>query len=592
MKVAMRVASALLALLVCRAVAAAAGEATTLVLLGTTDIHGHLEATREEVTLDGGAHAIASRGGLALFAGYVDSARRSHPGRVVLLDAGDMLQGTVLSNLGEGAATVRAMNELAYDASAIGNHEFDYGPVGPHATPQAPGEDPRGALAARAREARQPWLTCNIIDEKTGLPPGAPAVRRFTLIERAGIKIGIIGATTEETPRTTIKLNLGGLRIEPLVPAVIRTAAEVRKAGAQVVILVAHAGGECARFDRPDDLSSCLPDSELFTIARRLPEGTVDAIFGGHTHQGVSAIVHGIPVAQAFSYGVAFSRIDLEVDRATGRPIPGRAKVYPPTEICGEVTDGVPTCDPKRARGHRLVAATYEGRPVVAEARVAASFADDIAKAASRRAERLGVRLETPVPRAFKVESPLGNLVADALRRSVAGADIGLTNGGGLRADLPAGELTFGSLYEALPFDNRVTRVRMPGAQLRRLIVANLAGAKGILSLSGLRAEASCRGGALEVALTLDDGRPLDDARLYTVATSDFLALGGDDFGPLAGKVEVAIDEAGAPMRDVVIEQLRARGRPLRADDPAIFDPARPRVRLPGPRPIRCGARY
>src|SRR5205814_1292694 len=83
---------------------------------------------------------------------------------VLLLDAGDMFQGTVESNLGEGAAVVDVMNRLGYTAAAIGNHDFDFGPTGGDATPQQRGDDPRGALRARAAEARFPFLMANVVD--------------------------------------------------------------------------------------------------------------------------------------------------------------------------------------------------------------------------------------------------------------------------------------------------------------------------------------------------------------------------------------------------------------------------------------------
>src|SRR6185503_21296867 len=107
---------------------------------------------------------------LPLFAGYVAdvaSERLQRGGGLVLVDGGDMFQGTLESNLAEGADVIRAYNLLGYTASAVGNHEFDYGPIGPDVTARA-GQDRRGALKARAREARFPFLVSNILDASTG----------------------------------------------------------------------------------------------------------------------------------------------------------------------------------------------------------------------------------------------------------------------------------------------------------------------------------------------------------------------------------------------------------------------------------------
>ena len=103
----------------------------------------------------------------------------------MLVDAGDMFQGTLESNMTEGAAVVRAYNALGYDAVAVGNHEFDFGPVGPAPSPRAPGDDPRGALKARAAEAHFPFLAANLVDDATGAPPAWPNVARHDASSRS-----------------------------------------------------------------------------------------------------------------------------------------------------------------------------------------------------------------------------------------------------------------------------------------------------------------------------------------------------------------------------------------------------------------------
>lgn len=567
---------------------------TTLVLVGTTDVHGHVESKAEMLRLAGGETVAVERGGAALFGGYLANLRARYPGHVVLVDSGDMMQGMLVSNLGEGQVMMRAMNALGYAAAAVGNHEFDFGPAGPASMPAKPEDDPRGAIKARLREARFPWLSCNIVTEDG--KPLAPGVKPFTLIEVDGVRVGLVGGTSEDTPHTTLLPNLVGLRVEPLAPAVIRAAAAARMAGATVVVVLVHAGGQCHRFDQPGGLAdpaSCDNESEVFRLARALATAgdasRVDAIFGGHTHQGVAGVVAGIPVVQAFDYGRAFSRIDLTVDRRTGRVAPGGFVIHPLTEVCAQVTDEVASCAPSRARGRQVVPARYEGRPVLPDAKVQGVIAADVQKVVELRERRVGVRLETPIGRtSLRAESPLGHLVADLIREATH-ADVAMTNGGGLRADLPAGELTYGTLFETLPFDNRLATIQMSGAELRALMTRNLMGSKGVLNVSGMRVEARCEGEKLVVLLRREDGQSIDDAGRYLVGTNDFLALGGDDFGGTLAKLPaeaVHIDAAGPPLRDVVAAALGRRGGTLRADDPRL---AIPRMTLPGARPIRCG---
>ncbi|HEU4729594.1 MAG TPA: hypothetical protein VFT22_16965, partial [Kofleriaceae bacterium] len=152
----------------------------TLSIIGTNDLHGALER-------------------LPVFAGFVANLRaaRAADGGVLLLDGGDMFQGTLESNLTEGADVVRAYNYLGYAAAAVGNHEFDYGPVGPAVTAASAADDPRGALKARASEARFPFVVSNIVDAASQQRIDWPNMPASTMVEVAGIKVGIVGATTE-----------------------------------------------------------------------------------------------------------------------------------------------------------------------------------------------------------------------------------------------------------------------------------------------------------------------------------------------------------------------------------------------------------
>ena len=175
--------------------------------------------------------------------------------------------------------------------------------------------------------------------------------------------------------------------------------------------------------------------------------------------------------------------------------------------------------------------AAYEGEVVSPDRLTAAAVAPAAAAAASLREQRLGVDLAEPIPRAHKTESALGNLVADLMRAARPGSDVALVNGGGVRADLPIGPLTYGRLYEALPFDNRFATISVTAGELAAVIAANLSRDNGIVSVSGLRAVARCAAGALTVTLERS-GRPMSPETPLTVVTSDFLATGGDDLLP------------------------------------------------------------
>ena len=213
------------------------GQPVTISIVATTDVHGHIES-------------------LPWLSGYVTNlraARRADGGAVLLVDAGDMWQGTLESNLGEGAAVVRAYNALRYDAVTIGNHEFDFGPVGPRTVPREPGDNPTGNIERRAAQARFPLLAANLAT-RDGAPWTPRNVMPSTMVTVAGVRVGLLGVTTASTPQTTDPRNLVTLRVLPLREAVEREATRLRAEGASVVVVLAHAGGGCDAFTDPDDL--------------------------------------------------------------------------------------------------------------------------------------------------------------------------------------------------------------------------------------------------------------------------------------------------------------------------------------------------
>jgi 5'-nucleotidase len=530
--------------------------ARTLTILGTSDLHGQLQR-------------------LPLLAGYianVRAARATDGGGVLLVDGGDLFQGTLESNLAEGADVVRAYDVMGYAASAIGNHEFDYGPIGPAVTAKEPGDDPRGALKARIASAKFPFLVSNIADDATGQRIAWPNTAPSTVVEVAGIKVGIIGASTEHTPTTTMPANFAGLHMLPAAASIEAEARALRAQGAQVIVVAAHIGSSCKDLDHPDDTSSCEQDEELFQVIRALPHGMIDVFVAGHTHQVVAHRIEGVATIESMAQGRAFGRVDLRIEdgRITNATIAKPQLICPLDEHYNPVP--VADCHPD----------PYEGRPVVADARVQQIADEALARAGERRGEKLGVTLTSVVTRSIRLESAEGDLLTDLMLATRKDADVALCNGGSLRSDLPAGDLTYGQLFEAMPFDNRFALVTVTGKQLAKLVTGDLRRPGSILSWSGLTVKASCAGERLEVAIAIR-GKPLDRNRTYTILTSDFLASGGDGLFAHVGLVPGAVHATDTIVRDAIADVLRARKGTI---DPAQL--AR-RLEYPGQRPVRCG---
>lgn len=533
----------------------------TLSIIGTNDLHGALER-------------------LPLFAGHVANlraARAADGGGVVLVDAGDMFQGTLESNINEGAEVVRAYNAIGYTATAIGNHEFDFGPEGPATTPQSIEDDARGALKARAKEAKFPMLVSNISDKASGARIKWPNMPASTIAEVAGIKIGIIGASTESTPFTTMPANFAGLVMAPpAAQAIAAEATALRAQGAKLVIVTAHIGSKCTDFSRPNEITSCDTHEELFKVVSDLPKGAVDVIVAGHTHAGIAHRIGDIAVIESFSSGRAFGRIDVRI-AADGHVT--SVKILPPHAVCNGDTVDKPVA-PADCQGGE-----YEGKPVVPEPTVKAIVDEALAKADERRKEKLGVTLTAKVKKEYGSESAEGNWFTDLMLAARPEAAVALTNGGGLRADMPAGELTYGQLFEAMPFDNRFALVDLKGSHLRSLVSTNLQRGGGILSWSGLTAKARCKNGKLDTTITVG-GKPLDDNRAYKLVTSDFLASGGDG---LVGRLKLpdgAIKVTDVIIRDAIADILRKKKGTV--DPDKLFSSTVRRMDYEGNRPVEC----
>jgi 2',3'-cyclic-nucleotide 2'-phosphodiesterase (5'-nucleotidase family) len=550
----------------------------TLSILGTNDLHG-------------GILQRGDRGGLPLLGGYVGNlrtARARDGGAVLLIDAGDMFQGTLESNLNEGAIVVAAYNALGYMVTTIGNHDFDYGPVGPPPTPQQPSDDARGALKARAAEAKFPFLAANLIDDATGEPVAWPNVKPTTTVTAAGLRIGIVGVMTARALSQTIAANVGGLHVAPLAATIAAAAKDLRSGGAAIVIVTAHAGGRCTEFTSPADLSSCEPGEEIMQVAPALPRGLVDVIVAGHAHSGVAHVVSGIPIIESYQGGRTFGRVDLVVDRASGRIVERR--VFPPRDVCARVDPGTTRCDPEGSSGGRVIA-EYEGAPVRPDRAIENTIAPAVQAALAQKRMPLGVTLTTPVRRAaagMTGDSPLGNLFVDSYRAGIAGADVSINNtSGGLRADLPPGPLTYGSVFEVMPFDNRLVAFHLTGAELRKVLSNQLMRSTALVGISGVRVRATCEGGALNVVMLRADGSQIADSDRLLVATSDFLATGGDSiFTPVTPPDGIPVEQDIGLVRDIVVDALRKRGGTLSEEQ--LVDATSPRWALPSRPPVAC----
>ena len=338
-------------------------------------------------------------------------------------------------------------------------------------------------------------------------------------------------------------------------------------------------------FDDPLDLSSCDLAGEIMQVALDLPVGLVDQIIAGHVHAGIAHEVNGIAITSSFSNTRAFGRVDHVFDRRNHSVISRR--IFPPEPICGYRVGTAETCLPESEVTGSSQLAQYSGAVVTPNAEVV-----EIAQAAAQRAsmlksEPLGVYLETPITREGDAESLIGHLFTDVVLEA-AGGDVVIHNvSGGIRADLPAGNLTYGAIYEMFPFANTIVQLDLSGAELREVLGRQVFKSNRRAGISGIRVFAQCDDGELDVTMVRADGSEIADDEMVKVTTNNFLALGGDDiFTPVIPEGGFSIPVDSPFVREVIADWMRARGGSLHAED--FSDAENPKWNLAEPLPADC----
>lgn len=432
-------------------------------ILHTNDMHGHFLPEPAE-WLD----ARPPVGGFVRLEGEVRSLRAARPrGGVLLLDGGDLLTGTPLTDLVERESKGGAMHDfieaLDYDAVAIGNHEFDKG---------------LDNLIEFTDGARVPMLSANV-RTPDGAAPLLPNQTYSEIFEASGVKVGVIGVTTDSLK--TLMSRKDFARLELVDPAeAVR--AEVARLDPQtdLVVVLSHMG---------------IDDDER--LARDV-DG-IDLIVGGHSHTRLTAArrVDETWIVQAGSYARSLGVVDLVVSD-------------------DHIADF-------RYELHDLLVDTMPVEPSPAVASLAETYAARIDAVYGE------VLSEAPVAlgRDYHHESGLGRWITDVLREST-GADVALYNGGGLRADLQAGPVTRGSIFACFPFQNEVMTFQVSGKDLQSILLRNVIAEsdekRGFLPVSGVRYTWRVRNGAPELLEAFVGDAPLDLERTYTIATNSYIA--------------------------------------------------------------------
>lgn len=428
---------------------------------------------------------------------------RANYENTLVFDMGDTFHGTNYVNFNRGKAAIDAMNAIGYDAMVPGNHDFNYG---------------QDRLLEIAEDVDFPIVAANVLKEDGEfLPP-------YDIIESGGKQIALIGMVATNTPVSTHPDGVRGLSFEDEVEYT-QMYVDMLEDEVDHIIVLSHSG--------------------YYTEANIAAEvDGVDLVLGGHSHTTIEVpeLIGETYVSQAYEHGkaVGFTTMLFYEDELIG--------------INGHL---------KRDR------AELSEHPEIAD--VLAPYKQEVEEALQQVIGSVDVYLEGAREKVRVQETNLGNLVSDA-QREYLGTEIAFTNGGNIRASIEPGEVKTEDIYTVLPFENTLVKLELTGDQIKRSLEHSVRSYPsqngGFLQVSGMRFafDPSKPAGERVTEVTVG-GEPLDLDRVYTVATNDFLAAGGDGYTMFQEGTFIA--DTGELLSTVMMDYIAA-GKPIPEADGRI----------------------
>jgi 5'-nucleotidase len=511
-------------------------------LLGINDFHGQLDQGKKVGTRPvGGADVLVS---------YLKAAQAGREAQTLIVHAGDhvgasppdsaLLQDepsiSVLNLLANPSCSVEdRMNPGCNIVGTAGNHEFDEGKVellrlvngGNFATGPFL-EDPW-------RGAKFPYVSATVTNTSDGSTLLPPLVVKLV----QGVPIAVIGAVLKQTPTIVTPTGVAGLTFLDEADAINSYIPGLKAAGIHTIVVTIHQGGFQTSYNGATNPTAALSSGpEILDIINRLDD-EVDVVVSGHTHAFTNALIpnaHGkkILVTQAFSASTAYDDIDLLIDPAT------RDVVSKSAQIVTTFGDAGPGLTPDAQAAAITAAAFGRVAPLVTQV-------VGVATGSFTRTENAAG------------ESTLGNLIADA-QREAQGTVMSFMNPGGIRADLDAGDVLWGELFNIQPFGNTMVNMNLTGAQIKDVLEQQFVGAFGqtvqrILKISGFTYvwNPAAPAGSKIVSILVGGTTPINPATTYLITTNNFLATGGDGFTKFTG----GTNQVGGPIDlDVLIDYV------------------------------------
>ncbi len=528
---------ALAAMLLIGAVSSAAAGDDGLLRLSivfTNDIHGGIDPSgatfmnREfPPPLGGGASA-------ATYIGKLREAAAADPNHYVLLiDQGDIFQGTPVGNFRDGEPVIEYFNHLGIDLWTVGNHDFDEGSEN---------------LWRLIGMSEMPVLSANLVWAENGEP--VEHVKPYIIKEYGDIKIGIIGLTTTDTPKMAFPAHVEAVAFLPEIETASQYVAELGEAGVDLVFVSGHIGlpydPESSYWEmikeeeerEEEDVREPLEEGKwgpsAMEIAHQVPG--IDVFFAGHIHKGFDRpweepSTHTL-LFQTYGRGSGVGHVDLLIDAGTKSVAGYELPSY---------------------RGGLITLFEDEWRP---DSETAVMIGDLVAEAEQGMDVLIGYA-DVDLTRGGEGETRMGNLVCDAMREEMT-ADFSFTNLGGIRDEIPAGPVTPRDVFKVLPFGNAITVFEMDGRLLKEVIEYRVsAGHHGVYMSGGEIVYSKARPDYDRLTHFTVGGEQWKPDKIYRVVTSDFLAAGNAGLYMLPTVPEDKKMRSSTTMRDALVHYIQ-----------------------------------
>ncbi len=468
-----------------------------LKIISTNDIHGHLDPVMDN-------KSNSEVGGMASLGAAIKKEEADAPHNTILLDAGDITDGGAVSDYFDGLPMVKAMNEIGYDVMTAGNHDVKQGIEG---------------LRNIIQTANFPVLSANLVDshgedEHVGTKP-------YVILEPEGvdIKVGVLGLTTPDTASMLDRESRERFSFLDPQQTARENIARMKKEGAGLIILLSHLGIESDR-----------------EMARNV-DG-IDIIVGGHSHTELETPekINDTLITQTGKFGKNYGKIEVSFVKSEDG-----AKIR-------SVTSTLHKIEPHRVRSDRNI---YK---------IADKYNRQLKPIMKRRIGTAPADLMVRDYQVYKEESALNNFICDSLRKKT-GADIFIHATSALRSSLSEGDVTVEDIFKILPWKNEVSIVQLKGKHIKQILEEQLSGPAHCSAQSGLKMVINTdapRGSRL-VDVKMQDGSPLEDDRVYTVATEDKFADGS--IGMYGFRKALSRKDTGVDIREMLIEAIEEKGK-------------------------------